>query len=148
MANNNICPFFGKDDDVCDVGCGYISPHDVRMMVAYCNNRCSDCMKYRELAERFPEVAVNTPLPEELPAPAAEPVSAPAIAATVATVLPPVVKPFKARWSLTHRLHCLSTQHGLHSTPTRKEEKPMSKLSISRGWTVAIAAPKARSSTR
>ena len=139
MANNYICPFFGKDDDVCDVGCGYISPHDVRMMVAYCNNRCSDCMKYRELAERFPELAAHAPIPEQLPAPAAEPVSVPAIAAAVATPFPPVVKPFKARWSLTHRLHCLSTQHGLQSTPTRKEEKAMSKLSISRGWTVVIA---------
>lgn len=139
MANNKICPFFGKDDDVCDVGCGYISPHDVRMMVAYCNNRCSDCMKYRELAERFPELAAHVPAPEQLPAAAAEPESAPAIAAFVATATPPIIKPFKARWSLTHRLHCLSTQHGLQSTPKRKEVKPMSKFSISRGWTVVIA---------
>jgi MFS transporter, OFA family, oxalate/formate antiporter len=139
MANDNICPFFGKDDDVCDVGCGYISPHDVRMMVAYCNNRCTDCMKYRELAERFPELAANVPAPEQLPSSAAEPASIPAIAASVATATPPIVKPFKARWSLAHRLHCLSTQHGLQSTPTRKEEKPMSKFSISRGWTVVIA---------
>ena len=77
MANNNICPFFGKDDDVCDVGCGYISPHDVRMMVAYCNNRCSDCMKFRELAERFPEDVLTVSVPEYLSPPVAEPASEP-----------------------------------------------------------------------
>lgn len=139
MANNKICPFFGKDDDVCDVGCGYISPHDVRMMVAYCNHRCSDCMKYRELAERFPDDVITVSVPEYLSPPRVEPVYEPAIAAFVATDTPPLIKPFKARWSLTHRLHCLSTQHGLQSTPTRKEVKPMSKFSISRGWTVVIA---------
>lgn len=139
MANDSICPFFGKDDDVCDVGCGYISPHDVRMMVAYCNNRCSDCMKYRELAERYPEVVANAPTREPVPPPLPLPVNTPAIAAYVPLPAVPVVKPFKARWSLTHRLHCLSTHTGLQSTPKRKEEKPMSKFSISRGWTVVIA---------
>ena len=54
MAKTDVCPFFGKQDDYCDVGCGYISPHDVNMIIRYCNGRHSECMKYQELADRFP----------------------------------------------------------------------------------------------
>jgi len=98
MANNNICPFFGKDDDVCDVGCGYISPHDVRMMVAYCNNRCSDCMKYRELVDRFPEHAAAVPAPEQLPPP---PLSRPRC---TNRRLPPLLQLPLTLWSSLSRL--------------------------------------------
>ncbi|CAH2031425.1 hypothetical protein [Trichlorobacter ammonificans] len=53
MAPSDICPFFGKNDDYCDVGCGYISPHDVNMIIRYCNGRHRECAKYRELVDRF-----------------------------------------------------------------------------------------------
>lgn len=143
MANNKICPFFGQDDDLCDVGCGYISPHDVRMMVSYCNNRCSDCMKYRELADRFPAAAAVVPPPEPI-SPAAveplnEPVSEPAIAAAVAHTSP-VVKPFKGHWPLAHRLRCISAHNGLHLTPSHQEEAIMRQdISKNRGWSVVVA---------
>lgn len=54
MGNSSICPFYGKNDDYCDVGCGYISPHDVNMIIRYCSCRHTECMKYMELADRFP----------------------------------------------------------------------------------------------
>jgi len=54
MANQNICPFYGKNDDYCDVGCGYISTHDVNMIIRYCSGRHAECVKYMELADRFP----------------------------------------------------------------------------------------------
>ena len=53
MATSDICPFYGKNDDYCDVGCEYISPHDVNMIIRFCNGRYTQCKKYMELADRF-----------------------------------------------------------------------------------------------
>ena len=53
MGKQDICPFYGKNDDYCDVGCEYISPHDVNMIIRYCSGRHSQCTKYMELADRF-----------------------------------------------------------------------------------------------
>jgi len=55
MTNKAICPYFGKNDDYCDVGCGYISPHDVHMIIRYCSKRYCDCAKYQELSHRYPQ---------------------------------------------------------------------------------------------
>ena len=54
MAAQKICPFYGKNDEYCDVGCGYISPHDVNLIIRYCSCRHGECLKYQELADRFP----------------------------------------------------------------------------------------------
>lgn len=131
MASDKVCPYFRKNDDHCDVGCGYISPHDVRMMVAYCNCRYTDCMKYRELAERYPLLAAEGQTTTETR-------PEPAVAAMVAEA--PVIKPFRVRWPLSHRLRCISTHNGLQTTPTRKEETTMSQEQIkNRGWSVVAA---------
>jgi hypothetical protein len=53
MGNQGICPFYGKNDDYCDVGCEYISTHDVNMIIQYCSGRHSQCTKYMELADRL-----------------------------------------------------------------------------------------------
>ena len=55
MSNKPICPFYGKNDDLCDVGCGYISSHDVNMIIRYCNKHYGECAKYTELADRYPQ---------------------------------------------------------------------------------------------
>ncbi|HIJ82327.1 MAG TPA: hypothetical protein HPP76_11540 [Desulfuromonadales bacterium] len=60
MIAENICPFYGIDDDQCDVGCGYISPHDVNMIIRYCNGRHHDCLKFHELSERYPQECQDT----------------------------------------------------------------------------------------
>ena len=49
----NICPYFGKNEDFCDVGCGYISTHDVNMIIKFCSSRYCACSKYQELEDRF-----------------------------------------------------------------------------------------------
>ncbi len=54
MPVKTICPFYGKSDDYCDVGCGYISPYDVNLIIKYCSCRYKECLKYQELADRFP----------------------------------------------------------------------------------------------
>jgi len=59
MGKTAVCPFYGKNDDYCDVGCGYISPHDVNMIIRYCSGRYADCTKYLELADRFPDELVH-----------------------------------------------------------------------------------------
>jgi hypothetical protein len=54
MPKDTVCPFYGINDDYCDVGCGYISPHDVKQIISYCSCRHQECLKYRELSDRFP----------------------------------------------------------------------------------------------
>jgi len=49
MGNQAICPFYGKNEDACDVGCGYISSHDAKMIIKYCSSCYDSCQKYREL---------------------------------------------------------------------------------------------------
>lgn len=81
MNNRTVCPYYGCDEEVCDVGCGYISPHDAKMIIKFCSAQYSDCQKYHELADRLGDrlpMAANTatwvePLPVE-----ARPVQAPA----------------------------------------------------------------------
>ena len=79
MANHSVCPYYGCDEELCDVGCGYISPHDAKMIIKFCSSQFCDCHKYRELADRLGEqrpsgVAVpwSTPAgtPQSLPRPA------------------------------------------------------------------------------
>ncbi len=57
---NTVCPFFGKNDDYCDVGCGYISPADVKQIISYCSCRYRECLKFRELSDRIPEEALDS----------------------------------------------------------------------------------------
>ena len=46
------CPFYGIDEDICDVGCGYISPSDVSRIVTNCFSSHTACSKYDELLDR------------------------------------------------------------------------------------------------
>lgn len=55
MKVETVCPFYGKNDDFCDVGCGYISPHDVNQIIKYCSCRYKECLKYQELSDRLPK---------------------------------------------------------------------------------------------
>jgi hypothetical protein len=48
-----MCPFYGKNENYCDVGCGYISPYDVTMIIRYCSARYTSCMKFKELSDRY-----------------------------------------------------------------------------------------------
>lgn len=59
IKDKAVCPFYAKSDDFCDVGCGYISPYDVNLIIKYCSCRYNDCLKYQELAERFPGKSIE-----------------------------------------------------------------------------------------
>ncbi len=60
MPENQLCPFYGKNDDYCDVGCGYISPHDVGQIIKFCSCRYTDCLKFQELTDRIPVDEINS----------------------------------------------------------------------------------------
>jgi len=47
-----ICPYFRKSEDECDVGSGYISSHDVKIMVSFCRSRYLECSTFKELSSR------------------------------------------------------------------------------------------------
>lgn len=53
MHDAAVCPYYDHDEDICDVGCGYISSHDASMIIKFCSCQYQDCQKYRELAHRF-----------------------------------------------------------------------------------------------
>jgi hypothetical protein len=59
MLKDTVCPFYGKNDDYCDVGCGYISPYDVKQIIAFCSCRYRECLKYRELSDRIPAELID-----------------------------------------------------------------------------------------
>ena len=52
MHNSVVCPHYGRDEDACDVGCGYISSHDANMIIRFCSSDYEACHKYRQLMER------------------------------------------------------------------------------------------------
>ncbi len=54
MTTSSVCPFYDKNEDLCDVGCGYISSYDVNMIIKFCSCRYQGCLKYQELTDRFP----------------------------------------------------------------------------------------------
>lgn len=53
MQDTAICPYFDHDEDLCDVGCGYISSHDASMIIKYCSSQYQECLKYREIVDRL-----------------------------------------------------------------------------------------------
>ncbi len=136
--SDKVCPFFGKDDDYCDVGCGYISPHDVRMMVAFCNCRYEECAKYQELVVRFPPMGTHIDV-----APGHAHPIAPGAAAAMEDFLKkpgkPVVRPFRVKWPLPFQLRCVSGVNSRGSvSPTLVT--PADRLVVeNRGWQVALA---------
>ena len=71
MNNRTVCPYYGCDEEVCDVGCGYISPHDAKMIIKFCSAQYAECHKYHELASRFGD---EVPAAASAPATWVEPV--------------------------------------------------------------------------
>jgi succinate-acetate transporter protein len=53
MNDRAVCPYYGCDEELCDVGCGYISPHDAKMIIKFCSAQFHECQKHHELADRL-----------------------------------------------------------------------------------------------
>lgn len=73
MHKSVVCPHYGRDEDACDVGCGYISSHDANMIIRYCSSDYSACSKYRELDARMRQEELGDSRPVVLPAPSPAP---------------------------------------------------------------------------
>jgi hypothetical protein len=78
MDHRAVCPYYGCDEELCDVGCGYISPHDAKMIIKFCSAQYCDCQKYLELADRLGERLPAAPPVWAAPGRAGTPVAAPA----------------------------------------------------------------------
>ena len=52
MAKSAVCPYYGCNEEVCDVGCGYISSHDASQISRYCSADYQGCPKLNEVIER------------------------------------------------------------------------------------------------
>ncbi|MBE0500565.1 MAG: hypothetical protein IBX47_03910 [Desulfuromonadales bacterium] len=52
MASFAVCPYYGCNEDICDVGCGYISSHDASQISRYCLADYQACPKMIELVDR------------------------------------------------------------------------------------------------
>lgn len=81
MHDRAVCPYYGCDEEVCDVGCGYISPHDAKMIIKFCSAQFAACPKYHELSDRLGDrvpAAPSAPSPWSVPRPGALPPAAPA----------------------------------------------------------------------
>ena len=136
MSDDHICPYYRVDEDVCDVGFGYISPHDVRTMVAFCRCRFEACSQYQSLAARNPwpqRRSAGPSFASELP---------PAPPRTAMSPKPekPLVRPFKARWPLPFQMRYIAVQYT--ASPTHfKEERTMKPTQSSKqqGWSVVLA---------
>ncbi len=135
MTDDQICPYYRLNEDVCDVGFGYISPHDVRTMVTYCRCRYQECSQYQRLALR-------NPWPQRVAARAVEREPYPvATAATAgAKAGKPLVRPFRVRWPLPFQMRYIAMQY-TDSPIQPKEERIMTTTQSNKqqGWSVVLA---------
>lgn len=53
MQDSAVCPYYDHDEDICDVGCGYISSHDASMIIKFCSCQYQACHKFQELTDRL-----------------------------------------------------------------------------------------------
>jgi succinate-acetate transporter protein len=106
MSDGILCSFYGKDEDICDVGCGYISPSDVAVIIKFCSANYRACSKYQELIDRYPQGLDRERQKEKVPATPASPNSPP----RQLVAGQPLVKPFKVRWPLPSLWRHVSTR--------------------------------------
>jgi len=126
-----VCPFFAQTEKTCDVGSGYISTHDVKTISAYCSCHFADCLKFRELAERYPaEVRIAAAKPAVSPRPEA--------ASLPRRNDEPLKIRFRNKWPLPFQMQYSHANFQRFYAHPRKEET-MSTTSSNRGWVVALA---------
>jgi hypothetical protein len=49
MNGKQVCPYYGRNIEQCDIGYGYISPYHVEVITRYCTSCYEDCGKYQAL---------------------------------------------------------------------------------------------------
>lgn len=120
----SVCPYYSQDDDFCDVGSGYISPHDVQTISHYCTCRFQECEKHQELSVRLQ--GHKYPERKNREAVSATPHHAPISIA------------FRNKWPLPFRMNYLRSR--CDQIASIQEEDVMSqKVTMKKAWTVVLA---------
>lgn len=133
MHNKGVCPYFRQNEDACDVGCGHISTHDVKMIIAYCDGRYRECSKYQQLrtsvAWTKPHVVEKT---QSKLVPPKRPVA-------VGAQSQSVIAPFKVKWPSSYQLKDMVARYNENHTHTQ-ETTTMTEQIKNKGMTVVLAA--------
>ena len=127
----SVCPYYGQNEEFCDVGADYISAHDVKTISHFCSCHFSDCDKFQQLQASHPQgLAYHAaPLQSEnrvrFPQPQVRHRA-------------PIRLKFRNKWPLAFRLRYVSSR--CHSIESLREESIMSvKVSKNLGWRVVLA---------
>ena len=128
MHNKGVCPYFRRDEDQCDVGCGHISTHDVKMIIAYCDGRYQECAKYQQLTTRD---SPNWPR-EAVAVRSKEPIA-------VGARSQPLIAPFKVKWPSAYQLKDIMARYNGNSNHTQ-ERTTMTNQIKNKGLSVVLAA--------
>ncbi len=126
----SVCPYYGQNEEFCDVGADYISPHDVKTISHFCSCHFSDCDKFQQLLAYHPEgLRQGTALQNQnrisFPQPRVHNRS-------------PIRLKFRNKWPLSFRLRYISSR--CHSIEPLREESVMSeKVTKNLGWRVVLA---------
>ncbi len=139
MAGNGHCPYFRKNEDCCDVGCGYISPHDVKMIVDFCSSRYWACTRYQQLVTRNVSELENERIGIHTGNAVKERRDAGEIMMDKPVNGRPEVPSFKVKWPLSFQVRYQSLYHSETPIQTKEENVMSSQVVKNRGWTVVIA---------
>lgn len=119
-----VCPFYSHGEGYCDVGSGYISPHDVETISHYCTCRYRDCVKHQEISSRLQGQHQS-----ELKSMKGD---------GRKRNEKPISIPFRNRWPLPFRMNYLSTRCD-HNDPIPEEEVMSQNSSMKKAWSVVLA---------
>ena len=131
MKNKKVCPYFRKDEDICDVGCGHISAHDVKMIIDFCDGRYAECSTYQLLeGKTCPKPIVEDRATTSLPMETTKPMQ---------TAVASQVQPFNVKWPSIVQLRAMTAQYN-ESFNYTQERKTMTDQIKNKGMTVVLAA--------
>lgn len=119
-----ICPYYSQGEDYCDVGSGYISPHDVQTISHYCTCRYSECAKHEELSARLQELPQSEPQTVRTDG--------------IQRNEKPISIAFRNKWPLPFRMSYLRSRCD-HIDPIQEEEVMSQKTSMKKAWSVVMA---------
>lgn len=119
-----VCPYYSQDEDYCDVGSGYISPHDVQTISHYCTCRYSKCSKHEELSARLQGLPQSEPQTVR--------------SAGIQRNEKPISIAFRNKWPLPFRMSYVRSRCD-DINPIQEEKVMSQKPSMRKAWTVVLA---------
>jgi LysM repeat protein len=121
MSKREICPLYKSGEEGCETGTGYVSNHDVTMIINYCTASFRTCPTYEEASMRNAIPSRINEARERLHKRHDE----------------PVVKPFKVNWPLPFQIKYMSAHYS--EEPIQSKEVSMPNTIKNKGWSVVAA---------